>query len=103
MDQGQAIALDRLLTEMGGDTNHPNVLSQALAILRLYIRKRDIIEQKGRSGPHAGVPVGVGAAWLVPLDPPQQMRLTAILPQKLEVRVEKAWKKSRYAPTSQDS
>ena len=87
IQQGQAIGLDRLLTEVGGDTNHPSVLSQGLAILRMYIAKRDIIEQEARSGPHAGVPVGHGAPCLVPFDAPQQMRLTAILPQELEVRV----------------
>ena len=35
----------------------------------------------------------------MPLDAPQQKRLIAMLPQELEVRVEKkAWKKSSYAP-----
>ena len=92
-------AFERLLNDVGGDTNHPSVLSQALAIARLYIAKRDIFEQEARSGPHAGVPVGLGASWCVSLDAAQEMRLTAILPEELGVRVEKKdWKKSSYAP-----
>ena len=53
IQEGQAIGLDRLLTEVGGDSNHRSVMSQALAILHLYIAKRDIIAQETRSGPHA--------------------------------------------------